>query len=165
MPLCAPLTEEGSPTGSIDRSPINDDDDAAADTTTENAPPTEEDDFPEDTQGSTSDAFGDGEMGEDDGFGDFDDFEEGGEGDDDFGDFDDGFQQGEEQAESTFDSPQIQTPVPAQPQPPPGPVSAAQLAQACPTFQWKRVAVMSELTWIDTACTRFRRPHLIGRHY
>jgi hypothetical protein len=99
VPPCAPLTEEGSPTTSIDRSPINDD--ADVDATTDNIP-TEPDNFPEDTQ----------------------DFEEGGEGDDDFGDFDDGFQQSEEQAESTFDSPQNQTPVPAPPQAPPGLVSA-----------------------------------------
>jgi hypothetical protein len=115
------LTEEGSPTTSIDRSPINDD--ADVDATTDNIP-TEPDNFPEDTQEFTDDAFEDGEAGDDDGFGDFDDFEEGGEGDDDFGDFDDGFQQSEEQAESTFDSPQNQTPVPAPPQAPPGLVSA-----------------------------------------
>lgn len=121
MPPCAPLTEEGSPTTSIDRSPINDD--ADVDATTDNTP-TEPDNVPEDTQEFTDDAFEDGEAGDDDGFGDFDDFEEGGEGDDDFGDFDDGFQQSEEQAESTFDSPQNQTPVPAPPQAPPGLVSA-----------------------------------------
>lgn len=70
----------------------------------------------------TNDTAEGGDVEEDDGFGDFDDFEEGGDGgDDDFGDFDDGFQQGEEQAETTFDSPQNQTPVPAPPQPPPGP--------------------------------------------
>jgi hypothetical protein len=57
---------------------------------------------------------------DDDGFGDFDEFEEGGEGDDDFGDFDDGFQQGEEPAETSFDKPPDQPPVPA---PSPGPVS------------------------------------------
>ncbi|KAF1943556.1 hypothetical protein EJ02DRAFT_502067 [Clathrospora elynae] len=49
----------------------------------------------------------------DDGFGDFDDFEEGEEGDADFGDFDDGFQQGEHEAETTFDTPPDQPPVPA----------------------------------------------------
>ncbi|KAH6643120.1 hypothetical protein C7974DRAFT_386825 [Boeremia exigua] len=101
----------GSPTASIDRSPISD---TAADHA-----PTEPDDSPEDTQHS---ADADADADEDDGFGDFDEFEEGGQdGDDDFGDFDDGFQQGEEQAETTFDSPQNQTPVPAPPQPPPGP--------------------------------------------
>ncbi|KAG9200171.1 hypothetical protein G6514_007525 [Epicoccum nigrum] len=110
-------TTLGSPTTSIDRSPINDD--ADVDATNDNIP-TEPDNIPEDTQEFTDDAFEDGEAGDDDGFGDFDDFEEGGEGDDDFGDFDDGFQQSEEQAESTFDSPQNQTPVPAPPQAPPG---------------------------------------------
>ncbi|KAF2622981.1 hypothetical protein BU25DRAFT_350991 [Macroventuria anomochaeta] len=108
---------EGSPTASIDRSPIDDDTDSADDTA-----PLEADDFPEDTQDQTNDASEGGEAEEDDGFGDFDEFEEGGEGDDDdFGDFDDGFQQGEEQAETTFGSPQNQTPVPAPPQAPPGP--------------------------------------------
>lgn len=56
----------------------------------------------------------DGEFGDD-----FDDFEEGGEGDD-FGDFDDGFQQGEEDAETSFAKPPDQPSVPA---PSPGPVS------------------------------------------
>ncbi|KAJ4322409.1 hypothetical protein N0V94_002396 [Neodidymelliopsis sp. IMI 364377] len=77
-----------------------------------------QDDFPEETPNQTNNTSEDGAAEDDDGFGDFDDFEEGGEGDDDFGDFDDGFQQGEEQAETTFDKPQIQNPVPA---PPPGP--------------------------------------------
>ena len=54
-----------------------------------------------------------GEFGDD-----FDDFEEGGDGDD-FGDFDDGFQ-GEEAAETSFDKPPEQSPVPV---PSPGPVS------------------------------------------
>lgn len=58
---------------------------------------------------------------DDDGFGDFDEFEEGGEGDDDFGDFDDGFQQGEDQAETSFDKPPEQPPVPT---PSTGPVSS-----------------------------------------
>lgn len=150
MPPCVPLTEEGSPTASIDRSLISDNADAAAD----NAP-TEADGFPEDTQDSTHDASEGGEAEEDDGFGDFDDFEEGGEGDDDFGDFDDGFQQGEEQAETTFDNPQNQTPVPAPPQAPPGPVSATHLAQASPSFLLKHIAVMSGLTFNHTACPRF----------
>ncbi|KAJ4337709.1 hypothetical protein N0V87_004457 [Didymella glomerata] len=79
------------------------------------------DDFPEDATDPIQDASEGGDAEDDDGFGDFDEFEEGGEGDDDFGDFDDGFQQGEEQAETTFDSPQNQTPVPAPTQPPPGP--------------------------------------------
>lgn len=68
------------------------------------------------------DSFADGNDDvEDDGeFGDdFDDFEEGGEGDD-FGDFDDGFQQGEEDAETSFDKPPDQPSVPA---PSTGPVS------------------------------------------
>lgn len=55
-----------------------------------------------------------GEFGDD-----FDDFEEGGDGDD-FGDFDDGFQQGEEDIETTFDKPPEQPSIPA---PSLGPVS------------------------------------------
>lgn len=71
---------------------------------------------------------GDGDdFAEDDGFGDFDEFEEGGEGDDDFGDFDDGFQQGEEQAETSFDKPPDQPPVPA---PSPGLVSHSNASPA-----------------------------------
>jgi hypothetical protein len=66
------------------------------------------------------DAVEDNSAADDDGFGDFDEFEEGGEGDDDFGDFDEGFQQGDEQAETSFDKPPDQPPVPA---PSPGPVS------------------------------------------
>lgn len=142
MPPCAPLTEEGSPTTSIDRSPIDDTDaDADADATTDNAA-TEQDDVSEDIQEFADEAFADGEAGDDDGFGDFDDFEEGGEGDDDFGDFDDGFQQSEEQAESTFDSPQNQTPVPAPPQAPPGLVSATHEPMPKPnqSFPWKHVS-------------------------
>lgn len=130
MPPCVPLTEEGSPTTSIDRSPINDDDDDFA----EDDAPIEADGFPEDTQEPAQGALEVGDAEDDDGFGDFDEFEEGGEGDDDFGDFDDGFQQGEEQAETTFDSPQNQTPVPAPPQAPPGPVSAPDLAQSSHVF-------------------------------
>ena len=42
------------------------------------------------------------------------------EGDDDFGDFDDGLQQGEDDAETSFDKPPEQPPVPV---PSPGPVS------------------------------------------
>lgn len=50
---------------------------------------------------------------DDDGFGDFDEFEEGGD-EGDFGDFDDGFQQGEHEAETTFDNPPTHhPPVPA----------------------------------------------------
>lgn len=132
MPPCVPLTEEGSPTASIDRSLINDDADTANDDSPVGVDPTSEE-----THNQTNDALEDDGAEEDDGFGDFDEFEEGGEGDDDFGDFDDGFQQGEDQAETTFDSPQIQTPVPAPPQPPPGPVSATTLAQANPPFLLK----------------------------
>ncbi|KAJ4366224.1 hypothetical protein N0V83_007860 [Neocucurbitaria cava] len=88
-----PQCKEGSPTASLDRSPISpDDDDDAAEST------------PEDVD-NDDDA-------DDDGFGDFDEFEEGGEGDD-FGDFDDGFQQGEQEAETSFDKPPDQPPVPA----------------------------------------------------
>ncbi|ORY14182.1 hypothetical protein BCR34DRAFT_479900 [Clohesyomyces aquaticus] len=65
------------------------------------------------------DEFGFGEAEDDGGFGDdFDDFEEGGEGDD-FGDFDDGFQQGEEQAETTFERPRDHPSVPVPPSGPP----------------------------------------------
>jgi hypothetical protein len=99
------LTDEGSPTAST-RSELNadaDDDDGA------HEPPFD----------APGDAAND-EFAEDDGFGDFDEFEEGGEGDDDFGDFDDGFQHGEQQAETSFDKPPDQPPVPV---PPPGPVS------------------------------------------
>ena len=147
MPPCVPLTEEGSPTTSIDRSPINDDDDFA-----ENDASNEVDDFPEDATEPTQDASDGGDAEDDDGFGDFDEFEEGGEGDDDFGDFDDGFQQGEEQAETTFDSPQIQTPVPAPPQSPPGPVSAPDLAQIMLCFLPKHIAMTCRLTMSHAAC-------------
>ncbi|KAF1354442.1 hypothetical protein EJ07DRAFT_132984 [Lizonia empirigonia] len=109
--------QEGSPTASNDRSSINDDANAHDDDETlEGA-----DALPEETHDQTNNASDGEEAEEDDGFGDFDEFEEGGEGDDDFGDFDDGFQQGEEQAETTVDSPQIQNPVPAPPSAPPGP--------------------------------------------
>lgn len=124
-----PLTEEGSPTASIDRFRVNDDANIAGD----NAPVTV-DDFPEETHEQTTDALEGADAEEDDGFGDFDEFEEGGEGIDDFGDFDDGFQQGEEQAETTFDSPQIQTPISAPPPAPLGPVSATALVQAGQPF-------------------------------
>lgn len=176
VPPCVPLTEEGSPTASIDRSSISDTTDAAAaaaadvDDNDDNAP-TEADDFPEDTQEPTPNASEGGEADAgadadaDDGFGDFDEFEEGGEGDDDFGDFDDGFHQGEEQAETTFDSPQNQTPVHAPPQAPPGPVSATHLAQANPCFLLKHASVMSELTCNNTACPRLCRTHIPGSHH
>ena len=155
-----PLTEEGSPTTSIDRSLSNND----ADTSDENAP-IETDEFPEESQDQTNDASEGGEAEEDDGFGDFDDFEEGGEGDDDFGDFDDGFQQGEEQAETTFDSPQNQTPVPAPPQAPPGPVSATALALTNLSFLLRCTTVMCQLTFHDSACPRLCRTHLTGSHH
>lgn len=64
---------------------------------------------------------------DDDGFAEFDEFEEGEEGEDDFGDFDDGFQQGEDQAETSFDKPPDQPPVPT---PSLGPVSRINTAQA-----------------------------------
>ncbi|RYN97596.1 hypothetical protein AA0119_g7310 [Alternaria tenuissima] len=95
----------GSPT-SHNRSPISPSD-GAADTVPEADASAEQDD----------DGFGD-EDGDDDGFGDFDDFEQGEEGDDDFGDFDDGLQQGEDDAETSFDKPPEQPPVPV---PSPGP--------------------------------------------
>ena len=108
------MTEEGSPT-SHDRPSINSGDDTA-----ESAPEVD-DSFQDDDD----DDFGDNAApadGDDDGFGDFDDFEEGEEGADDFGDFDDGFQQGENEAETTFVKPPDQPPVPA---PSPGPVSCS----------------------------------------
>ncbi|KAF2864834.1 hypothetical protein BDV95DRAFT_508459 [Massariosphaeria phaeospora] len=107
----AKTSQEGSPTASINRSPLNpddDDDDDATDLVDNSAAESLRLDE-NDGNGIVED---DGEFGDD-----FDDFEEGGEGDD-FGDFDDGFQQGEEQAESAFDKPPDQPPVPA---PSPGP--------------------------------------------
>jgi hypothetical protein len=77
------------------------------------------DDADADASFEQDDDFGNDD-GDDDGFGDFDDFEQGEEGDDDFGDFDDGFQQGEDDAETSFDKPPEQPPVPV---PSPGPVS------------------------------------------
>ncbi|KAH7086033.1 hypothetical protein BKA63DRAFT_500951 [Paraphoma chrysanthemicola] len=96
---------EGSPTAS-NRSSISPHDGATESSLDAPHAPQEEDDENDDFPA------------DDDGFGDFDEFEEGGEGDDDFGDFDDGFQQGEEQAETSFDKPPDQPPVPA---PSPGP--------------------------------------------
>jgi hypothetical protein len=102
VPPCVPLTEEGSPTAS-NRSSIRSHDEAI------DEPAFDVDEAQDQNDGA-----------DDDGFGDFDEFEEGGEGDDDFGDFDDGFQQGEEPAETSFDKPPDQPPVPA---PSPGLVS------------------------------------------
>lgn len=107
------MTEEGSPTASLDRSPISSNDGAA-----ESALDADSIDQPHDSH-NDDDA-------DDDGFGDFDEFEEGDEGDD-FGDFDDGFQQSEHEAETSFDKPPEQPPVPA---PSIGPVSHDYLAQA-----------------------------------
>jgi hypothetical protein len=107
VPPCVPLTEEGSPTAS-NRSSISPDE---APTTVET----------QDEQEEPAEDFA-----EDDGFGEFDEFEEGEEGDDDFGDFDDGFQQGEEQAETSFDKPPDQPSVPA---PSSGPVSQINTAE------------------------------------
>ncbi|KAJ5055670.1 hypothetical protein J3E74DRAFT_422197 [Bipolaris maydis] len=108
---------EGSPT-SHDRSTINPGDDAPeaapkANGVVEQQEDNDDDDFGDDTADVAAGADDD-----DDGFGDFDEFEEGGEGDDDFGDFDDGFQQGEQEAETSFDKVPEQAPVPA---PLPGP--------------------------------------------
>jgi hypothetical protein len=114
VPHCVPLTEEGSPTAST-RSPLNSN--GAFD-----EPAFDPDESLEQQDDATVDFAED-----DDGFGEFDEFEEGEEGDDDFGDFDDGFQQGEEQAETSFDKPPNQPPVPA---PSPGPVSQINTAQA-----------------------------------
>ena len=105
-----PLTEEGSPTISPNRYPLNSEPEDDADAS--NASVSESQQQPEAT-------VDDGEMKDDGDFGDdFDEFEEGGEGDD-FGDFDDGFQ-GEEQTETTFDKPPDQPSLPA---PSLGPVS------------------------------------------
>jgi hypothetical protein len=115
VPPCVPLTEEGSPTA-LDRSPI------ISDNNTLDTPISD----PNESQHEPEDAADDFPEG-DDGFGEFDEFEEGGEDDDDFGDFDDGFQQGEEQAETSFDEPPDQ---PSIPTPPLGPVSHINTAQA-----------------------------------
>jgi hypothetical protein len=108
---CVPLTEQGSPTVSMNRYSMNSepqDSDPVASVSSA----ADYGDMHENTTGNA-------EVEEDDGFGDdFDDFEAGGEGDD-FGDFDDGFQ-GEEQTETTFDAPPDQPPIPT---PSPGPVS------------------------------------------
>jgi hypothetical protein len=105
------LTEEGSPTVSLDRSPVILDD-------------ANESEVEESVSSDVQD-FDDNAADDDDGFGDFDEFEEGGEGDD-FGDFDDGFQQGEQETETSFEKPPDQIPVPA---PSIGPVSHDYLAQ------------------------------------
>ncbi|OAL54065.1 hypothetical protein IQ07DRAFT_560688 [Pyrenochaeta sp. DS3sAY3a] len=91
-------SEEGSPTASRDRSPVILDD--ANESEVEVSAPSDVQDFD------------DNAADDDDGFGDFDEFEEGGEGDD-FGDFDDGFQQGEQETETSFEKPPDQNPVPA----------------------------------------------------
>jgi hypothetical protein len=115
VPPCVPLTEEGSPTAS-NRSPLKSDDN------TIETPPFDAHESQDQLEDAADDFSED-----DDGFGEFDEFEEGGEGDDDFGDFDDGFQQGEEQAETSFDEPPDQPPIPA---PSLGPVSHINTAQA-----------------------------------
>jgi hypothetical protein len=108
---CVPLTEEGSPTVSTNRSPLNSEpDDCDADASDISAV---------ESQAQPEEAFESGDAEDDGDFGDeFDEFEEGGDGDD-FGDFDDGFQ-GEEQTETTFDKPPDQPSLPA---PSLGPVS------------------------------------------
>jgi hypothetical protein len=127
-----------------DRSPINPTDGAAESAADANVSFEQQDD----------DDVGDGaaaDADDDDGFGDFDEFEEGGEGDDDFGDFDDGFQQGEHEAETSFDKPPDQPPVPA---PSPGPVSCS---NSSPHILLPRnlALVMHILTKPCTACPRF----------
>lgn len=103
------MTEEGSPTGSIHRSPLesegHEDDNDADDSDAAKQP-----ELPKPTQLNDTNDTNDGDAEDDDGdFGDdFDDFEEGGEGDD-FGDFDDGFQD-ETQADMSFDKPPDQHP-------------------------------------------------------
>jgi hypothetical protein len=111
---CVRLTEEGSPTASISRSPMNSDKDDDNDNDAAADPSDASVDESQDETNDNNAALEDGEFGDD-----FDDFEEGGDGDD-FGDFDDGFQQGEEHAETTFEKPPDLPPVPA---PSPGPVS------------------------------------------
>ncbi|KAF1955345.1 hypothetical protein CC80DRAFT_415663 [Byssothecium circinans] len=101
--------EEGSPTISINRSPLNSD---SEDDDADEHGVSAHDSRNDINDNGNSDAGDDGDFGDD-----FDDFEEGGEGDD-FGDFDDGFQQGEEDAETSFDNPPDQPSVPA---PSPGP--------------------------------------------
>ncbi|KAI8933578.1 hypothetical protein NX059_009308 [Plenodomus lindquistii] len=106
----------GSPTASLDRSPVNTTTtiDGASETSLNNLDEADavHEPYDEEHDGDASDDD------DDDGFGDFDEFEEGGD-EDDFGDFDDGFQQGEHEAETTFDNPPShQPPVPA---PSPGP--------------------------------------------
>jgi hypothetical protein len=118
---CVRLTEEGSPTTSRNRSPMNSD---------------REDDDVDQLDASVDESYddtngNDGEFGDD-----FDDFEEGGD-EDDFGDFDDGFQQDEEHAETTFSNPPEQ---PSVPSPPPGLVSQqysipAQLSSEAPALR------------------------------
>ncbi|CAO2657960.1 Nn.00g072200.m01.CDS01 [Neocucurbitaria sp. VM-36] len=94
-----PPQRKGSPTASLDRSPLSSDDGAAESSSIVHVPD------------QLDDADNDDDV-DDDGFGDFDEFEEGAEGDD-FGDFDDGFQQGEQEAETSFDKPPDQPPIPA----------------------------------------------------
>lgn len=104
-----PLTGQGSPTASNHRYPL-DDEPGSSEPEDSNAAAAES------LPGLENDVDG---ADDDDGFGDFDDFEEGGEADDDFGDFDDGFQ-GEDEGETTFEEPPNR---PSVPTPPPGPVS------------------------------------------
>lgn len=87
------MTEEGSPTASSDRSPISPIDGANESSIDEFA-----------SQEPIVEHFGGSIADEDDGFDDFDEFEEGGE-EDDFGDFDEGFQQGEPEAQTSYDEP------------------------------------------------------------
>jgi hypothetical protein len=102
------------------------------------------------TNEQTDIVHGNDEVEDDGGFGDdFDDFEEGGEGDD-FGDFDDGFQQGEEQAETTFDEPPDQPSVPA---PSPGPVSQNIQSQIDCALMHASCSDECGLTW--DVCSRF----------
>lgn len=105
------MTEEGTPTASISRSPVSSNSEDDEDGVDEpNGYAADDDELPE-----VDDAVeDDGDFGDD-----FDDFEEGGDGDD-FGDFDDGFQQGEQDTETTFDKPPEQASIPA---PSLGPVS------------------------------------------
>lgn len=131
------MTEEGTPTASISRSPVSsssDDDDADE----PNGYAADDDEVAEVDDAAEDDGFGD----------DFDDFEEGGDGDD-FGDFDDGFQQGEQDNETTFDKPPEQASIPA---PSPGPVSRKYAMPGFVPAQAPVLTVMHWLTGLRVAC-------------
>ena len=147
-----PLTGQGSPTASINRSPLNCEpepegsdaggSDASASKWHEQHEGNEQLD---DTMNNSNDEVADdGDFGDD-----FDNFEEGGDGDD-FGDFDDGFQS-DGQAETTFD----RTPhAPPAPIPSPGPVSQRYSIPLIFT------ASMSTYLWCDASGLKIGRAHV-----